>query len=86
MLILYLYNTKKGERMKNILEIDINLGDRDLSFISEMVAGGVSDDGSPLIGDVSFNDVGDVQNQNDSDSYIPSESEVEEFMKSLGIE
>jgi len=66
--------------MSHTLEIDAQIeGDLDLSFISEMVEGGMSDDGSPLIGDISFNDHSKL------DSNI-SDDDVNKYLAELGIE
>ena len=58
---------------------NVNIGDMDISFINKMVVGGISDDGSPLVGDVSFED-----NNNYSSANI-SDSDANDYLKSLNL-
>jgi hypothetical protein len=51
----------------------------DISFINKMVAGGISDDGSPLVGDVSFEDDNNYNSANISDS------DANDYLKSLNL-
>ena len=58
---------------------NVNIGDMDISFINEMVTGGISDDGSPLVGDVSFEDDNHYTSTNISDS------DANDYLKSLNL-
>jgi hypothetical protein len=58
---------------------NVNIGDMDISFINKMVAGGISDDGSPLVGDVSFEDDNNYNSANISDS------DANDYLKSLNL-
>jgi hypothetical protein len=50
---------------------------KDLSFVDEMVAGGITDDGSPLIGDVSFDD------NSDYSGIKVSEEQIDQYLASF---
>lgn len=56
-----------------------NVGDMDLSFVHEMVTGGISDDGSPLIGDVSFDD------NTDYSSVVVTNEELKTYAHELNL-
>ena len=59
---------------------DIKINDMDLSFVKELVDGGISDDTSSLVGDVSFSDEHNYSAKNISDN------EAYEYLQSLGLE
>jgi hypothetical protein len=56
---------------------DVNM---DISFIREMISGGVSDDGSALIGDISYTDTSTYS------STTLTENEKRELYKKFDIE
>jgi hypothetical protein len=58
---------------------NVDIGNMDISFINEMVAGGINDDGSPLVGDVSFEDDNNYNSANISDS------DANDYLKSLNL-
>ena len=68
-------NIKKEE----LLPFAVDIKDSDLSFVYEMVDSGISDDGTPLVGDVSFEDTSNY------DTKDISHEEINQYLKSLNL-
>ena len=73
-------NTTNNIITQKKVPFNVNIGDMDISFINEMVSGGISDDGSPLVGDVSFED-----DNNNYNSANISDTEANDYLKSLNL-
>jgi hypothetical protein len=72
-------NTTNNIISQEQVPFNVDIGNMDISFINEMVAGGISDDGSPLVGDVSFEDDNNYNSANISDS------DANNYLKSLNL-
>jgi len=72
-------NTKNIITSQEEIPFSVDIGNMNISFINEMVNGGISDDGSPLVGDVSFEDDNNYSISNVSDS------EANEYLQSLNL-